>query len=81
MTRTRKTCLAVRLVLFGLGAATTPAAASTFDGGWSVSIVTRSGGEGGTSLPLRIAIGRVEYGTSGVSASGRVGDDGRIVVR
>jgi hypothetical protein len=81
MTPTRKTSLAVRLVLFGLGAATTPAAASTFDGSWSVSIVTRNGAcESGTSLPLRITNGRVESGSSGVSASGRVGDNGGIVV-
>ena len=79
MTHTRKTGLAV--LFLGAALAATPAAASSFDGSWSVSITTRSGScESGTSVPIRINNGRVESGASMMSASGRVADSGGIVV-
>jgi hypothetical protein len=79
MTHIRKTGLAV--LFLGAALVATPAAASSFDGSWNVNITTRSGScESGTSVPIRINNGRVESGASMMSASGRVGDSGGIVV-
>jgi hypothetical protein len=77
----RKTRLAVRFLFLAAAAATTPAAAATFDGSWNVSIVTRTGNcESGASLPIHISNGRIESGAAPVSVSGRVGNSGGIVV-
>jgi hypothetical protein len=63
-----------------IAAATTPAAAS-FDGTWTVSIVTTRGVcEAGMALPIQISAGRVVSGHSQVGVSGRVAQGGSITV-
>jgi hypothetical protein len=63
-----------------IAAATTPAAAS-FDGTWSVSIVTTKGVcEAGMALPIQISAGRVASAISQVGVTGRVGQSGGITV-
>jgi hypothetical protein len=67
---------------FAMGAilAAGPAAAS-FDGTWTVSIVTTKGVcEQGLALPIQINAGRVVSGHSQVSVSGRVAESGGITV-
>jgi hypothetical protein len=60
--------------------AATPAAATTFDGTWTVHVVTKKGScEDSYSYPLRISNGGVA-GEAPVTISGRVGDDGAISV-
>lgn len=57
-----------------------PAAAS-FDGTWTVSIITTKGVcDQGMALPIQINAGRVVSGHSQVSVSGRVADSGGITV-
>jgi hypothetical protein len=57
-----------------------PAAAS-FDGAWTVSIITTKGVcDAGMALPIQISSGRVASGHSEVSVSGRVGETGSITV-
>jgi hypothetical protein len=81
MTHKRKAGLAVRFLFLAAALASTPAAAGSFDGSWSVNIATRSGScESGASLPIHISNGRIESGASAVSVSGRVADSGGIVV-
>jgi hypothetical protein len=61
-----------------LGAA--PAAAS-YDGSWSVSIVTTKGVcDQGMALPIQISSGRIASGHPQVGVSGRVTEGGSIVV-
>jgi hypothetical protein len=60
--------------------AASPAAAS-FDGTWTVSIITTKGVcDGGMALPIQISAGRVASGHSEVSVSGRVAESGGITV-
>jgi hypothetical protein len=60
--------------------AAAPAAAS-FDGTWTVSIVTTKGVcEQGMALPIQISAGRVVSGHSEVSVTGRVAEGGGITV-
>lgn len=62
------------------GAAVTPASAS-FDGTWTVSIITTRGVcEAGMALPISITSGRVASTMSEVGVSGRVGESGSITV-
>ena len=64
--------------LFGVSVA--PASA-TFDGTWTVSIVTTRGVcEQGMALPIMISSGRVASTVSEVGVSGRVGQTGSITV-
>jgi hypothetical protein len=57
-----------------------PAAAS-FDGTWTVSIITTKGVcEAGMALPIQISAGRVASGHSEVSVTGRVAESGGITV-
>lgn len=63
-----------------IGAGIAPAAAS-FDGTWTVSIVTTRGVcEAGMALPIQISDGRVASGHSEVGVTGRVGQGGGITV-
>ncbi len=63
-----------------VGASTAPAVAS-FDGSWSVSIVTTKGVcDVGMALPIQISDGRVASGHSEVGVSGRVAQHGGITV-
>jgi hypothetical protein len=56
-------------------------AAATFDGAWTVSIVTTRGVcEQGMALPIQINAGRVVSGHSEVSVTGRVAEGGGITV-
>jgi hypothetical protein len=60
--------------------AAAPAAAS-FDGAWTVSIITTKGVcDAGMALPIQINSGRVASGHSEVSVSGRVAETGSITV-
>jgi len=60
--------------------AAAPAAAS-FDGTWTVSIITTKGVcDAGMALPIQISSGRVASGHSEVSVSGRVAETGSITV-
>jgi hypothetical protein len=57
------------------------AMAHTFDGEWSVQIVSKSATCGdGTTVSIDIADGRVASSAIGVAASGHVGDSGAINV-
>lgn len=63
-----------------IGAGIAPAAAS-FDGAWTVSIVTTKGVcDPGMALPIQISDGRVASGHSQVGVSGRVAQGGSITV-
>ena len=57
-----------------------PAAAS-FDGTWTVSIITTRGVcDAGMALPIQISDGRVASGAAEVGVSGRVAEHGGITV-
>ena len=63
-----------------IGASVAPAAAS-FDGNWTVSIVTTKGVcDAGMALPIQISDGRVASVHSQVGVSGRVAQGGGITV-
>src|SRR5439155_9343480 len=59
----------------------TPAAASTFDGEWSVQIASsNSSCTNGASVAIGISNGQVASNTASVAASGRVAEAGTISV-
>jgi hypothetical protein len=63
-----------------IGAGAAPAAAS-FDGAWTVSIITTKGVcDAGMALPIQISDGRVASGHSEVGVTGRVAQGGGITV-
>lgn len=63
-----------------IAAGIAPAAAS-FDGTWTVSIITTRGVcEQGMALPIQISEGRVASGASQVGVTGRVVESGGITV-
>jgi hypothetical protein len=63
-----------------IGAGAAPAAAS-FDGTWTVSIVTTKGVcDPGMALPIQISDGRVASGHAQVGVTGRVAQSGGITV-
>ena len=63
-----------------IGAGIAPATAS-FDGSWTVSIITTKGVcDIGAALPIQISAGRVVSGHSQVGVSGRVAQSGGITV-
>jgi hypothetical protein len=71
----------VLVAAFGtFGAATTAFAQKSFDGAWSVLIITDSGEcDRAYRYGVRIAGGRILYdGEAGVSFTGSVGADGRL---
>jgi hypothetical protein len=81
MARITHTRLSARILFALVSLASMPAAAATFDGSWSVSIVTRKGVcDAGGSLPIQVSNGRVESGTPQVQVSGQVGSNGGISV-
>lgn len=62
------------------GVSVTPATAS-FDGTWTVNIVTTRGiCEGGSGLPILISAGKIASATSEVGVTGRVAEHGSITV-
>jgi hypothetical protein len=68
------------ITLTVIGASVAPASA-TFDGAWTVSIVTTRGVcDGGMALPIQISDGRVASGHSEVGVTGRVAQGGGITV-
>lgn len=72
-----------RALLVALSVASTPAAASTasFDGSWSVRIVTQRGScDSGSSLPIRVANGVVASDLAVVKVSGQVAANGVLNV-
>jgi hypothetical protein len=73
--------IAARAVLLALAFVTTPAAADTssFDGSWSVKIITQRGScNSGASLPIRVTHGSVASDV--VKVSGQVGSSGMMSV-
>jgi hypothetical protein len=62
------------------GVSVTPATAS-FDGTWTVNIVTTRGiCEGGSGLPILISAGKIASATTEVGVTGRVAEHGGITV-
>jgi hypothetical protein len=62
-------------------AASISPAAATFDGAWTVSIITTKGVcDVGMALPIQISDGRVASGHSEVGVTGRVAETGGITV-
>ena len=77
----RTTIIASQIVLFAALSAVTPAAATTFDGEWSVQIASKNEACGsGTSVSIGINHGEVASTSAMVTASGRVADAGSISV-
>jgi len=72
--------LALGATLLGLTGAS--ARTSTFEGNWSVLVITESGTcDAAYRYAVRVANGTVRYnGESGVDVSGRVDDSGRVRV-
>ena len=63
-----------------IGVSMTPAAAS-FDGTWTVNIVTTRGiCEGGSGLPILISAGKIASATTEVGVTGCVAEHGGITV-
>jgi hypothetical protein len=66
---------------FAIIAASIAPAAASFDGTWTVSIVTTRGVcDAGMALPIQISSGRVASGHSEVGVTGRVAESGGITV-
>jgi hypothetical protein len=81
MGRIRKVFLATRLLLLAAMPITTPAAAATFDGEWSVQIASRNSACGnGATVSIGISNGHVASTDAMMKASGRVADEGNISV-
>ena len=75
---------AARLLVIALLFGATPAAADTssFDGSWSVRIVTQHGTcDSGASLPIRVDNGSIASDLSVVKVSGQVTASGTLNVR
>ncbi len=71
----------VRVVMLAGSLMATPAAASTFDGAWSVQIASdRASCGSGASVSIGISNGQIASTDSMVSASGRVAEAGAISV-
>jgi len=70
-------------LLSGAGLAMPGAAATSFDGSWSVSIVARSGEcRAPATVPIRVTEGRVSYaGAFRARANGAVDESGRLAIR
>ena len=69
------------LIVGALVALATPAAATDFDGNWSVKVMARKGiCEGGYRYPIRISNGDVTPSDASVNVSGRVAEGGAISV-
>lgn len=80
MINSSKSLLAASLFAAALGF-TTPSVAATFDGDWSVQIVSsNSACPSGASVSIEINKGQVASNSAAVTASGRVADAGNINV-
>jgi hypothetical protein len=67
--------------IFAIIAATVAPASASFDGSWTVSIITTRGVcDAGMALPIQISDGRVASGVSQVGVTGRVAQGGGITV-
>ena len=76
-----KTITAGHILMLAAMGISTPAAAATFDGEWSVQIASSSVAcPSGTSVSIGIANGQVASGNAMVTASGRVAEAGTISV-
>jgi hypothetical protein len=76
-----KSRLAIVAIASGLALAAGTSAKASFDGAWTVSIVTTKGTcETGVALPIQINAGRIASSMSEVGVTGRVADHGGITV-
>jgi len=77
----RKAMIASGLLLLAGGLSLQPAAASSFDGQWSVRIASSNSACGdGATVSIGISDGQIASTNAAVSASGRVADAGQISV-
>lgn len=67
------------LMAFGFSAGA-PSHAASFDGDWSVVIITEAGDcDRAYRYPVRVVNGTIKYeGEAGITISGRVGPDGKL---
>jgi hypothetical protein len=73
--------LLARILMLAASILATPAAASTFDGAWSVQIASdRASCSSGASVSIGISNGQIASTNTMVSASGRVAEAGAISV-
>jgi hypothetical protein len=76
-----KAIVATRILLLLGMSVTTPAAAASFDGAWSVRIASSNGVlPNGASVSIGISNGQVESGDGNFTASGHVAEAGSISV-
>ena len=75
-----KTGFSVRILLLAGLMITTPAAAATFDGEWSVQIASTNAACSAASVSIGINNGQVASTNAMVTASGRVAEAGNISV-
>jgi len=75
-----KTGFSVRILLLAGLMITTPAAAATFDGEWSVQIASTNATCSSASVSIGINNGQVASTNAMVTASGRVAEAGNISV-
>jgi hypothetical protein len=81
MGQSRKTILATAILILAAMPIARPAAASSFDGQWSVQIASSNSACGnGATVSIGINRGEVASTDAVVSASGRVADAGNINV-
>ena len=76
-----KSCAIGAIATFAFIASNIAPASASFDGNWTVSIITTRGVcEAGMALPIQISDGRVASGASEVGVTGRVAQSGGITV-
>ena len=76
-----KSCAVGAFATLALATINITPASATFDGNWTVSIVTTRGVcDAGMALPIQISDGRVASGHSEVGVTGRVAQGGGITV-
>jgi hypothetical protein len=81
MGQSRRTILATAILILAAMPIARPAAASSFDGQWSVQIASSNSACGnGATVSIGISRGEVASTDAVVSASGRVADAGNINV-
>jgi len=81
MGQSRKTILATAILVLAAMSIARPAAASSFDGQWSVQIASSNSACGnGATVSIGISNGEVASADAAVSATGRVAEAGNINV-
>jgi outer membrane usher protein FimD/PapC len=81
MGHSRRTILLIAILVLAAMPIAKPAAASTFDGQWSVQIASSNSACGnGATVSIGISQGQIASTNTAVSASGRVADAGNINV-